>query len=255
MTAHGRRFGGGRCPRLAQPQQRGNVARRPPPGRRAQDGRLGGRGPRRCPCRPQVAPIDFDRPGRRWHRGARGQGPCPRLADAVLARLEPGQAPAAVRSGRIRGGPAPRRNGRRRIGRPLGVLERQRALAGSTGKDWVTDAWRAVFLDGTAWQAALRRQSPERLEAGAGGVEQVAGPGAASVVGREVGGMRGPAYAGVAHRLTVRSRRAWRRTSHSRTTTTIGRGSGLRRASKASTSWPHVAVTSGPPPAPSAVRR
>jgi hypothetical protein len=28
------------------------------------------------------------------------------------------------------------------------------------------DAWRAVFGDGSAWRTALRRQSPEALEAG-----------------------------------------------------------------------------------------
>lgn len=48
----------------------------------------------------------------------------------------------------------------------LAVLERQRALAGSTGTDWAVYAWRAVFLHGAAWRAALQRQSPEALEAG-----------------------------------------------------------------------------------------
>ena len=48
----------------------------------------------------------------------------------------------------------------------LAVLERQRGLAGPVGSDRVGDAWRAVFLDGSAWRAALRRQSPEALEAG-----------------------------------------------------------------------------------------
>jgi Ser/Thr protein kinase RdoA (MazF antagonist) len=48
----------------------------------------------------------------------------------------------------------------------LAVLERQRGLAGDAGADRVSDAWRAVFLDGSGWRAALRRQSPEALEAG-----------------------------------------------------------------------------------------
>ena len=48
----------------------------------------------------------------------------------------------------------------------LAVLERQRGLAGTAGADWVGYARRAVFGDGSAWRAALRRQSPEALEAG-----------------------------------------------------------------------------------------
>jgi Ser/Thr protein kinase RdoA (MazF antagonist) len=48
----------------------------------------------------------------------------------------------------------------------LAVLERQRGLAGPTGTDRAGDAWRSVFLDGSAWRAALRRQSPEALKAG-----------------------------------------------------------------------------------------
>jgi Ser/Thr protein kinase RdoA (MazF antagonist) len=48
----------------------------------------------------------------------------------------------------------------------LAVLERQRGLAGEAGADRVSGAWRAVFLDGSGWRAALRRQSPEALEAG-----------------------------------------------------------------------------------------
>jgi len=46
------------------------------------------------------------------------------------------------------------------------VLERQRGLAGMAGADWAGYARRAVFGDGSAWRAALRRQSPEALEAG-----------------------------------------------------------------------------------------
>ena len=46
------------------------------------------------------------------------------------------------------------------------MLERQRGLAGTAGADWVGYARRAVFGDGSAWRAALRRQSPEALEAG-----------------------------------------------------------------------------------------
>ena len=38
----------------------------------------------------------------------------------------------------------------------LAVLERQRGLAGEAGADRVSDAWRAVFLDGSGWRAALR---------------------------------------------------------------------------------------------------
>ena len=48
----------------------------------------------------------------------------------------------------------------------LAVLERQRGLAGTAGADWAGYARRAVFGDGSAWRAALRRQSPEALEAG-----------------------------------------------------------------------------------------
>lgn len=53
----------------------------------------------------------------------------------------------------------------------LAVLDRQRGLAGPAGTDWAgTDragnARRAVLGDGSAWRAALRRQSPEALEAG-----------------------------------------------------------------------------------------
>jgi Ser/Thr protein kinase RdoA (MazF antagonist) len=48
----------------------------------------------------------------------------------------------------------------------LAVLEGQRGLAGPVGADRCGDAWRAVFGDGSAWRAALRRQSPEALEAG-----------------------------------------------------------------------------------------
>jgi Ser/Thr protein kinase RdoA (MazF antagonist) len=48
----------------------------------------------------------------------------------------------------------------------LAVLERQRGLAGPAGTDWAGQAWRAVFTDGSSWRAALRRQSPEALEAG-----------------------------------------------------------------------------------------
>jgi Ser/Thr protein kinase RdoA (MazF antagonist) len=48
----------------------------------------------------------------------------------------------------------------------LAVLDRQRGLAGRAGADWADDAWHAVFGDGSAWRAALRRQSPEALEAG-----------------------------------------------------------------------------------------
>jgi Ser/Thr protein kinase RdoA (MazF antagonist) len=48
----------------------------------------------------------------------------------------------------------------------LAVLDRQRGLAGPAGADRACDAWRAVFADGCAWRAALRRQSPRALEAG-----------------------------------------------------------------------------------------
>jgi Ser/Thr protein kinase RdoA (MazF antagonist) len=48
----------------------------------------------------------------------------------------------------------------------LAVLERQRGLAGAAGADRAGDAWRAVFGDGSAWRAALRRQSLQALEAG-----------------------------------------------------------------------------------------
>lgn len=48
----------------------------------------------------------------------------------------------------------------------LAVLERQRALAGSTGTDRIANAWRAVFEDGSRWRAALLRQSADALEAG-----------------------------------------------------------------------------------------
>lgn len=48
----------------------------------------------------------------------------------------------------------------------LAVLDRQRGLAGPAGTDRAGDAWRAVFLDASAWRAALRRQSPEALAAG-----------------------------------------------------------------------------------------
>ena len=48
----------------------------------------------------------------------------------------------------------------------LAVLEQQRGLAGPVGADRAGDAWRAVFVDGSAWRAALLRQSAQALEAG-----------------------------------------------------------------------------------------
>lgn len=48
----------------------------------------------------------------------------------------------------------------------LSVLDRQRGLAGPAGADRAGRAWRAVFLDGSTWRAALRRQSPQALAAG-----------------------------------------------------------------------------------------
>jgi len=48
----------------------------------------------------------------------------------------------------------------------LGVVERQRGVAGSHGIDWATYAWRSVFEDGSRWRAALRRHSPAAFEAG-----------------------------------------------------------------------------------------
>lgn len=48
----------------------------------------------------------------------------------------------------------------------LAVLDRQRGLAGPAGPGRAGQAWRAVFGDGSAWRAALRRQSPEALAAG-----------------------------------------------------------------------------------------
>jgi Ser/Thr protein kinase RdoA (MazF antagonist) len=48
----------------------------------------------------------------------------------------------------------------------LGVAERQRGLAGSSGIDWAAAARRSVFEDGSGWRAALRRHSQAALEAG-----------------------------------------------------------------------------------------
>lgn len=48
----------------------------------------------------------------------------------------------------------------------LDVVERQRQLAGSSGRDWAAYTWRSVFGDGSRWRAALARHSPEAQAAG-----------------------------------------------------------------------------------------